>query len=102
MAVATEEVFGPVAAIFRATDRAAALALANSTSYGLGGSVWTADREAGERFARGLASGLAFVNEMVQSDPRLPFGGIKHSGFGRELATEGLREFLNLKTLWIS
>ena len=102
MAAADQEVFGPVAAILRAEDRSVALALANATPYGLGGSVWSANREVGEQFARNLSAGLAFVNEMVKSDPRLPFGGIKHSGFGRELAAVGLREFLNIKTLWIN
>lgn len=98
---ADEEVFGPVAAILRADDEEEALALANATPYGLGGSVWTRDIARGERFARRLACGSAFVNEMVKSDPSLPFGGVKHSGYGRELAEPGLREFLNIKTLWI-
>ncbi|MGH8426510.1 MAG: NAD-dependent succinate-semialdehyde dehydrogenase [Gammaproteobacteria bacterium] len=102
MTAAEEEVFGPVAAVLRADDEADALALANATPYGLGGSVWTCDLARGERFARALASGSAFVNGMVKSDPRLPFGGVKHSGYGRELAEAGLREFLNIKTLWIA
>lgn len=102
MPAADEELFGPVAAIMRAGDEAEALALANATPYGLGASVWTRDKKRGEQFARALASGSAFVNDMVKSDPRLPFGGIKHSGYGRELSSPGLHEFLNLKTLWIS
>jgi succinate-semialdehyde dehydrogenase/glutarate-semialdehyde dehydrogenase len=102
MPAADEELFGPVAAIMRAGDEAEALALANATPYGLGGSVWSRDLARGERFARALASGGAFVNDMVKSDPRLPFGGVKHSGYGRELAEPGLREFLNTKTLWIA
>jgi succinate-semialdehyde dehydrogenase/glutarate-semialdehyde dehydrogenase len=102
MPAGREEIFGPAAALLRAADEDEALALANATEYGLGGSVWTSDLERGERFARRLQCGLAFVNEMVKSDPRLPFGGVKHSGFGRELAEPGLREFLNIKTLWIT
>ncbi|MDN5864753.1 MAG: NAD-dependent succinate-semialdehyde dehydrogenase [Gammaproteobacteria bacterium] len=102
MPAAEEELFGPVAAVMRAADEANALKLANATPYGLGGSVWTLDPERGERFARKLASGSAFVNGMVKSDPRLPFGGIKQSGYGRELSAAGLREFLNIKTLWIA
>ncbi|MGH7058547.1 MAG: aldehyde dehydrogenase family protein, partial [Acetobacteraceae bacterium] len=102
MPASCEELFGPVAAILRAGDEAEALRLANATSYGLGGSVWSEDIERGERFARRLACGLAFVNEMVKSDPRVPFGVVKRSGYGRELAEPGLREFLNIKTLWIA
>ncbi|BBL74636.1 NAD-dependent succinate-semialdehyde dehydrogenase [Methylomagnum ishizawai] len=96
-----EEVFGPVAAIVRAGDAAEALALANRHRYGLGASVWTRERERGERFARGLECGLAFVNGGVRSDPRLPFGGVKASGYGRELGGFGLREFVNVKTVWV-
>ncbi len=102
MPAADEEIFGPVAALMRAEDEAEALALANTTPYGLGGCVWTQDRARGERFARALACGSAFVNGMVKSDPRLPFGGVKRSGYGRELAAAGLHEFLNVKTLWIA
>ncbi|MGH8273048.1 MAG: NAD-dependent succinate-semialdehyde dehydrogenase [Gammaproteobacteria bacterium] len=102
MPAADEEMFGPVAAILRAGDEEEALALANATPYGLGGSVWTQDIARGERFARRLACGSAFVNDMVKSDPSLPFGGVKHSGYGRELAASGLHEFLNIKTLWIA
>jgi succinate-semialdehyde dehydrogenase/glutarate-semialdehyde dehydrogenase len=100
MPAADEEIFGPVAAILRARDEAHALELANATRFGLGGSVWTHDRARGERFARGLACGAAFVNGIVKSDPRLPFGGIKDSGYGRELSRHGLMEFVNLKTIW--
>ncbi|HEX5313853.1 MAG TPA: aldehyde dehydrogenase family protein, partial [Gammaproteobacteria bacterium] len=102
MTAAEEEIFGPVAAILRAGNEDDALALANATPYGLGGSVWTRDPARGERFARALACGSAFVNGMVKSDPRLPFGGVKHSGYGRELSEAGLHEFLNIKTLWIA
>jgi succinate-semialdehyde dehydrogenase/glutarate-semialdehyde dehydrogenase len=101
MPAADEEIFGPVAAILRARDETHALELANATRFGLGGSVWTRDRARGERFARGLQCGAAFVNGIVKSDPRLPFGGIKDSGYGRELSRHGLMEFVNLKTIWI-
>ncbi len=97
-----EEVFGPVATVLRARDEAEAMRLANDTPYGLGGSVWTGDRERGVRLARALACGMAFVNEVVKSDPRLPAGGIKHSGYGRELSHHGLHEFVNAKTLWVA
>lgn len=96
-----EELFGPVAALVRAGDEAEALAAANGHRLGLGGSVWTEDPERGERFARRLHCGLAFVNGLVKSDPCLPFGGVKHSGYGRELGAFGLREFVNIQSLWI-
>ena len=96
-----EELFGPVAIVLRARDEKDALRLANDNRYGLGGSVWTRDLERGERFARHLESGAAFVNGLVKSDPRLPFGGIKASGYGRELSAHGIREFVNIKTLWM-
>jgi len=97
-----EEVFGPVATVFEVPDEEAAIAKANDIDYGLGASVWTEDLERGERVARRFESGLAFVNELVQSDPRLPFGGVKDSGYGRELAKQGIREFVNEKTVWVS
>jgi succinate-semialdehyde dehydrogenase / glutarate-semialdehyde dehydrogenase len=96
-----EEIFGPVAAVIRAKDETHAVALANDTSFGLGGAVFTADTAKGERVARELEVGCAFVNAMVKSDPRLPFGGVKRSGYGRELARFGIREFVNVKTVWI-
>ncbi|WP_018954159.1 NAD-dependent succinate-semialdehyde dehydrogenase [Thioalkalivibrio sulfidiphilus] len=96
-----EELFGPVAAILRARDEEDALRLANDTRFGLGGSVWTRDVARGEALARRLACGCAFVNGLVKSDPRLPFGGIKDSGYGRELSALGMREFLNAKTVWV-
>jgi succinate-semialdehyde dehydrogenase/glutarate-semialdehyde dehydrogenase len=96
-----EELFGPVAALIRVADEAEALALANDSRFGLGSSVWTRDTARGEAFARRLQAGAAFVNGMVKSDPRLPFGGIKASGYGRELSYFGLHEFVNAKTLWV-
>jgi succinate-semialdehyde dehydrogenase/glutarate-semialdehyde dehydrogenase len=97
----TEELFGPVASIIRVADESEALRVANDTDFGLGGSVWTRDNERGERIARQLQCGCAFVNGLVKSDPRLPFGGIKHSGYGRELSKLGIHEFVNAKTIWI-
>lgn len=101
MALFDQEVFGPVAAVTRVADEVEALQRANHTSYGLGGSVWTADIARGEAFARQIDAGAVFVNGLVKSDPRLPFGGIKASGYGRELARFGLHEFQNIKTLWL-
>ncbi len=97
----TEELFGPVASVLRARDEEDALRIANDTSFGLGGSVWTRDSRRGEHLARRMHCGMAFVNGMVKSDPRLPFGGIKHSGYGRELSYLGAHEFTNIKTVWI-
>ena len=96
-----QELFGPVASVIRVADEAEALAVANGSRFGLGGSVWTQDSQRGEQFARQLQCGSAFVNGLVKSDPRLPFGGIKASGYGRELSHHGLREFVNAKTLWV-
>ncbi len=96
-----QELFGPVASVIRVADEAQALAVVNASRFGLGGSVWTRDSARGERFARQMQCGSAFVNGMVKSDPRLPFGGVKASGYGRELSHHGLREFVNVKTLWI-
>ncbi len=96
-----EEFFGPVAIVIRARDEEDAVRIANESDFGLGGSVWTKDTKRGESVARQLQSGAAFVNGMVKSDARLPFGGTKRSGYGRELSRHGIHEFVNAKTIWI-
>ncbi|NOZ02978.1 MAG: NAD-dependent succinate-semialdehyde dehydrogenase [Deltaproteobacteria bacterium] len=101
MAVFDEETFGPVAPVIRARDADHAVELANSSALGLGGSVWTSDTEKGRALAARIESGSVFVNGIVKSDPRLPFGGVKRSGYGRELSRWGIREFVNIKTVWI-
>lgn len=97
-----EELFGPVASILRVRDEAEAIRVANDTSFGLGGSVWSGNPERGDRVARQLQVGAAFVNAIVRSDVRLPFGGTKRSGFGRELAEHGIHEFMNIKSVYIA
>ncbi len=96
-----EEIFGPVWTVIKANSTEHAIELANNTVYGLGASIWTADEKAGEELAPQLQSGNVFINDIVKSDARLPFGGIKRSGFGRELSEFGLREFVNVKTVYI-
>jgi succinate-semialdehyde dehydrogenase/glutarate-semialdehyde dehydrogenase len=90
-----------VAAVFRVDDEAEALELANDTDYGLGASVWTENRERGERLAGRIDAGCVYINQFTKSDPRVPFGGVKESGYGRELSGAGIREFVNRKTVWL-
>ena len=96
-----EETFGPVAAVIRARDAEEAIELANDSEFGLGGNLWTGNIARGRSLARHIESGGVFINGMTASDPRLPFGGIKHSGYGRELSVFGIREFVNIQTVWI-
>jgi succinate-semialdehyde dehydrogenase/glutarate-semialdehyde dehydrogenase len=100
MRIWSEEVFGPVAALYRVGSYAEAVTLANGTAYGLGASAWTDDPEQRRRFVADLDAGMVFINGMVTSYPQLPFGGVKHSGYGRELSAHGIREFCNIKTVW--
>ena len=96
-----EELFGPVAIVIRATSEADALRIANETRFGLGSSIWSKDVAHAEALAAHIQAGCTFINGIVKSDTRLPFGGVKASGFGRELSYHGIHEFVNAKTVWI-
>ena len=101
MPVFTEETFGPVLPLIRISGEEEAIALANDSEFGLGGSIWTGDKERGIRMARQIETGAVFINGMTKSDPRLPFGGVGKSGYGRELSYYGIKEFVNIKTIWV-
>jgi succinate-semialdehyde dehydrogenase / glutarate-semialdehyde dehydrogenase len=101
MTAGCEEVFGPVAALMNARDAEDAIRIANLTRFGLGSNLWTSDLAKARKLARRIEAGQVFINGMVASDPRLPFGGIKCSGYGRELSDFGIREFVNIQTVWI-
>lgn len=101
MPVFKEETFGPVVAFFVVKDETEAISVANNSLFGLGAAIWTNNVERGERIARQIEAGAVFVNGLVKSDPRLPFGGIKNSGYGRELSGYGIKEFCNIKSIWV-
>ena len=97
-----QELFGPVASVIKAKDEADAIRIANDTDFGLGASLWTNNIQHAKELAKEIESGSVFINGLVKSDPRLPFGGIKISGYGRELSHYGIKEFVNIKTVWIA
>ncbi|WP_266075905.1 NAD-dependent succinate-semialdehyde dehydrogenase [Haladaptatus caseinilyticus] len=99
---ADEELFGPVASVFKVADTEEAIRRANDTTFGLGASIWTQDKKQAKAVARDIEAGCVFVNELVKSDPRVPFGGVKNSGYGRELSKQGIHEFVNEKTTWLA
>jgi len=101
MPVWREETFGPVAALVRLKGVPEVIAATNDSPYGLGATLWTGDVEQGQRLARRIQAGFVAINGMVASDPQLPFGGVKRSGYGRELGTFGIREFVNIQTIWV-
>jgi len=101
MPVFREETFGPVAAVICARDSEHAVELANDSPFGLGGNLWTRNIEQARKLAARIEAGGVFINGMTASDPRLPFGGVKRSGYGRELSSFGIREFVNIQTVWI-
>ena len=97
----SEELFGPAASIILAEDEEDAIKIANDTPFGLGASLWTSDISKAKSLAHHIDSGAVFINGMVKSDPRLPFGGVKLSGYGRELSHYGIKEFVNIKSVWV-
>jgi succinate-semialdehyde dehydrogenase/glutarate-semialdehyde dehydrogenase len=99
--VDSEETFGPVATVYEVADEEEAVNKANDTNFGLGASIWTENRDRGERIAGRIDAGCVYVNQLVKSDPRVPFGGVKDSGYGRELSEAGIKEFVNRKTVWV-
>ncbi|MBN2806848.1 MAG: aldehyde dehydrogenase family protein, partial [Prolixibacteraceae bacterium] len=101
MPVFKEETFGPVVAFIVVKDEAEAISVANNSLFGLGAAIWTNNVERGERIAHQIEAGAIFINGLVKSDPRLPFGGIKNSGYGRELSHYGIKEFCNIKSIWV-